>query len=585
MSPAKKFNVIIERNVPARMRDGTVLYADVWRPDATGTFPALITRTPYDKNQPRNASIAGVDPMRTVGEGYVVIYQDVRGRFSSQGNWSFEHEFNDGYDSVEWAATLPYSDGNIGMFGISYLGFTQWMAATAQPPHLKAIFPMQMAAGIRDFLFPGNAFALGCALFWGAGQTADSLMRRAADGENIGSLMLGLLNVLDTMPEAYEQLPLLGGNPVISENFPAYGEWLSHAEDPGYWKSKSYADRLNLVDIPVFHLGSWHDVYAGSVPALFSAMCKQGGSDKTRRSQKLLMGPWTHGQMASDIIGDLYMGLSATSGLIDLAGLHLKWFDYWLKGKKNGFMDEPPVRIYVMGDNKWRSEQEWPLARTVWTNFYLHSGGRANTCKGDGSLDTTQPSTDEPHDNYVYDPRDPVPTVGGPTVIPGTGIGANAGPKDQARVESRSDVLVYSTPLLQQEIEVTGPITAVIFAASSALDTDWTVKLVDVHPDGRAYSVADGISRARYRNASDRADLLEPGRVYEYEIDLQSTSNVFKVGHRIRLQVSSSNFPRFSRNQNTGGSIGSDTELKSALQSILHDSGRASRVRLPVIPR
>ena len=280
MNATKTFNVLIERNVPATMRDGTILYADVWRPDAGGTFPTLLTRTPYDKNQPRNASIAGVDPVRTVGEGYVVIYQDVRGRFASQGNWSFEQESSDGYDSVEWAAQLPYSDGNIGMFGISYLGFTQWMAAVAQPPHLKAIFPMQMGAGIRDFLFPGNAFALGSATFWGAGQTGNSLMRRAASGEDVTSSVMGLLNVLDHMPDVFEQLPLISGNPIVSGNLPAYGEWLLHAEDAAYWQRLSYEDRLSRVDVPVFHLGSWHDAYAGSAPSLFAGMRARGGSDE-----------------------------------------------------------------------------------------------------------------------------------------------------------------------------------------------------------------------------------------------------------------------------------------------------------------
>jgi uncharacterized protein len=584
MTPQMKHNVVIERNVPATMRDGATLYADVWRPDSAGKFPLLMTRTPYDKNQPRNSTIAGVDPVRAVGEGYIVVYQDVRGRFTSEGEWAFEREFDDGYDSVEWGAQLPYCDGNVGMFGVSYLGFTQWMAAISKPPHLKAIFPMQMAAGIRDFLYQGNAFCLGSALYWGAGQTADALMRRAGAGEDIRASMMALLGIVDSMPQAFERLPLLD-NPGVSDNLPAYREWLLHAEDADYWNAKSYGDRLNSVDIPVFHLGSWHDVYPGSVPELFAAMCERGGSEKTRRSQRLLMGPWTHGQMASDIIGDLYMGLGATAPLIDLAGLHLRWFDHWLKGKNTGLMDEPPVRIYVMGDNKWRSEQEWPLARSVWTNFYLHGGGHANGSLGDGSLDTNAPVVAEPCDVYVYDPRNPVPTIGGPTVLPGTGIGANAGPKEQARVESRADVLVYSTTPLVQEIEVTGPLTATLFAASSAPDTDWTVKLVDVHPDGRAYSLADGIIRARYRNGGERAVPLEPGRVYEYKIDLQTTSNVFKVGHRIRLQVSSSNFPRFSRNQNTGGPIPSDTDLQPALQSVLHDPEHPSHIRLPVIPR
>jgi uncharacterized protein len=585
VTTTQKYNVIIERNVAAKMRDGTTLYADVWRPEGTGRFPVLMTRTAYDKSQPRNATIAGVDPVRTVAEGYVVIYQDVRGRFTSEGHWGFEQEISDGYDSVEWAAQLPFSDGNVGMFGISYLGYTQWMAAIAKPPHLKAIFPMQMAGNIRDFLFPGNAFALGSALFWGAGQTADVLMRRAAGGENIMSSMVGLLGLLDTLPEAYKRLPLLGGNSVVSDNLGAYREWLEHAEDADYWDRIAFAQRLNLVDIPVFHLGSWHDVYAGPVPAIFAAMRKNGGSENTRSSQRLLMGPWTHGQMASDVIGDLYMGLSATSAIIDLPGLHLRWFDHWLKGKATGIMDEAPVRIYVMGENRWRSEQEWPLARTVWTPFYLHSAGAANTVNGNGRLNTTAPANAEPRDSYVYDPNDPVPTVGGPTVQPGSGVGANAGPKDQFRVELRADVLVYSTPPLDQDTEVTGPITAHLFATTSALDTDWTVKLVDVHPDGRAYSLTDGICRARYRKGFEHAELLEPKKVYEFEIDLQSTSNVFKVGHRIRVQVSSSNFPRFSRNPNTGGSIGLETGLRPATQEVLHDVEHASHVLLPVIPR
>jgi uncharacterized protein len=585
MTATPKYNVIIERNVAATMRDGVKLYADVWRPDGAGQFPVLMTRTAYDKSQPRNGTIAGVDPVRSVAEGYIVIYQDVRGRFTSEGDWGFEHEIADGYDSVEWAAQLPYSDGKVGMFGISYLGYTQWMAAIAKPPHLKAIFPMQMAGDIRDFIFPGNAFALGSALFWGAGQTADVLMRRAARGENIMSSMVGLLGLLDNLPEAYERLPLLGGNAVVSDNLTAFREWLEHAQDPDYWNRIAFAHRLNLVEVPVFHLGSWHDVYAGPVPAIFSAMSENGEADEARGSQKLLMGPWTHGQMASDVIGDLYMGLSATSAIIDLPGLHLKWFDHWLKGKANGIMDEPPVRIYVMGENRWRSEQEWPLARTAWTKFYLHSGGAANTAKGDGRLDTTTPDAAEPPDSYVYDPRNPVPTVGGPTVQPGTGVGANAGPKEQARVEARDDVLVYSTPPLEREVEVTGPISAYLFATSSAPDTDWTVKLVDVHPDGSAYSLTDGICRARYRHGMNHVDLLEPGKIYPYEIDLQSTSNVFKAGHRIRVQVSSSNFPRFSRNLNTGGSIGLDSDLQSASQQILHAGEHASYILLPVIPR
>jgi putative CocE/NonD family hydrolase len=583
MAPLTPYDVVVERNVPARMRDGVTLRADVWRPNAPGVFPVLLTRTPYNKNPPSIFTVAGVDPVRSVGEGYVVIYQDVRGRFASEGDWAFENELNDGYDSVEWAAALPYSDGAVGMFGVSYLGLTQWMAAVAQPPHLKAIFPMQMAGSVRDFLFPGDVFALGSALLWGAGQVPDILMRRAAAGEDASGALAPLMGMLNTIGEAFERLPILGGNPVVSDNFPDFGEWLAHAEDAAWWENKSFAHRLAEVRVPVFHLGSWHDVYPGPVPALFAGM-RRGGAEAVRASQKLLMGPWTHAQMASDIIGDLYMGLSATAGLIDLPGLHLKWFDRWLKGADNGIMDEAPVRLFVMGDNRWRDEQEWPLTRAVWTELYLHSGGEANTRAGDGVLSFTAPG-DEPADAYRYDPRDPVPTVGGPTVLPGAGVGANAGPKDQAGVEARADVLVYSSAPLETEIEVTGPLTATLFAATSAPDTDWMVKLVDVHPDGRAYSLADGAVRARYRSGVGRPERLEPGEIREYRIDLQATSNVFKVGHRIRIQVSSSNFPRFSRNPNTGAELASETQLRTADQMVFHDAEHPSRITLPIIPR
>jgi putative CocE/NonD family hydrolase len=584
MTAPREYRACVERNVPATMRDGTLLYADVWRPDVPGRFPVVMSRTPYDKSQPRNAQLAGLDPMRAVGEGYVVIYQDVRGRFTSGGEWSFEAEFDDGYDSVEWAASLPHSDGNVGMFGISYLGLAQWMAAAARPPHLKAIFPQQIGNGWEDNR-AGGAFHYGAMFMWATLMAPDFLMRRALSGADVRMSAVALMQILNGMPDAYERLPLSGGHPVVSELFPAYDRWLEQVENDDFWQRISWAHRLKEIDVPVFSLGGWHDIVSGGVTGLFAGMCRDAPSEQSRRSQKLIMGPWTHGQMASDVISDVYMGLAATSAFIDLPGLHLRWFDHWLKGKDTGLMKEPPVRIFVMGDNAWRNENEWPLARTQWTNYYLHSGGRANTREGDGSLYTSAPSAAEPVDRYLYDPRSPVPTTGGPVLLPGVIIGANAGPKDQTRVECRADVLVYSTPPLEQAIEVTGPITATIFAATSAPDTDWTVKLVDVYPDGRAYGLTDGIVRARYRNGPGRPELLEPGTVYKYEVNLQVTSSVFKKGHRIRVQVSSSNFPTYSRNPNTGRRIATETELVPALQTILHDAEHPSHIRLPIIPR
>ena len=583
MPTTRNYRAIFECNVTATMRDGTVLRADIWRPDAPGKFPVLLTRTPYYKSEPRHY-ISGVDPVRTVGEGYVIIYQDVRGRFASEGEWAYEAELDDGYDAVEWAASLPFSDGNVGMFGISYLGITQWMAASAKPPHLKAIFPQQIGNG-GEYIRARGVFNYGGMLMWAATMAGDRLMRRAAAGDDVRAAVKDLMGIMDGMPDAHARLPISGGNPVVSENFPTYDRWLAELENDDFWRRISWAHRLKDIDIPVFSLGSWHDLVPGGTTELFAGMCERAPSDKTRKSQKLLMGPWVHGQLASDVVSELYMGLSSTALLSDLPGLHIRWFDHWLKGKDTGFMNEPPVRIFVMGDNVWRSENEWPLARTKWTNYYLHSSGRANTRDGDGMLDASPPAAAEPFDAYLYDPRNPVPTVGGPTLLPGTMIGANAGPKEQSRVESRADVLVYTTAVLESDVEVTGPLKATLYARTTAPDTDWTVKLVDVHPDGRAYSVMDGIVRARYRSGPSHPELLEPGKVYEYQIDLQATSQVFKKGHRIRVQVSSSNFPCYPRNPNTGRPIATETELVPAMQTVLHDADHPSHIRLPIIPR
>lgn len=583
MAIAPKFRAIVERNVSAQMRDGTTLYADIWRPDADGVFPVLLTRTPYDKGQPSLPLVAGLDFIRAVGEGYVVIVQDVRGRFASEGEWSFGAEFEDGYDTVEWAANLPFSNRNVGMFGISYLAYTQWMAAAARPPQLKAIFPQQMAGGPKHMVYRGGAFCLGSALFWAAGQLPDLLSRKGRGGVDITEEMDELLEILNNMPQAYERLPLGSGNSVVSTNFSTYVDWMRHVDGDEYWEPSTYDHRLNDVDIPVFHLGSWHDLYPADVPGLYARMVAGSSTQVRAKMQKLIMGPWVHGQMASDVISDLYMGFSATAAGIDLPGLQLRWFDHWLKSKDTGLLDEPPVKIFVMGRNVWRNEFEWPLARTRWTDFFLRSGGRANSALGDGRLDEKCPEVDEPPDSFHYDPARPVPTVGGPTVLPGNAIGANAGPKDQVHVETRDDVLVYSTPPLQQDIEVTGPIKATIFAATSARDTDWTVKLADVHPDGRSYNLADGIVRARYRLGAERPALPKQGQVYQYEIDLGAVSNVFKKGHRIRIQVSSSNFPRFSRNHNTGDDIETDENFVIAHQSILHNLAHPSRICLPII--
>jgi putative CocE/NonD family hydrolase len=314
-------------------------------------------------------------------------------------------------------------------------------------------------------------------------------------------------------------------------------------------------------------------------------MKERGGSAASRRPH-LIVGPWAHG----DILGmypERRYGTRAGVDGFDLTGQHLRWFDYWLKGVDTGIQNDKPVRLFIMGLDRWREESDWPLPDTAFTQYYLHSAGHANCATGDGTLSVALPCADETEDVYLYDPRDPVPTMGGATYLPGRQVGANSGPRDQRVLERRRDVLCYSTPELEHDLEVTGPIELVLFASSSALDTDFTGKLVDVYPSGRAEILTDGILRARYRESPAHPVLLEPGRIYEMHLDLWATANVFRAGHRMRLEVSSSNFPRFDRNTNSGGTIASETErdLVQAVNRIYHDPAHPSHVILPIIDR
>ncbi len=578
--PATEFKVIFEGNVPGKMRDGVVLRSDIWRPDAPGQYPVILVRTPYDKTSYVLRVVYSVEPIRAVQQGYVVIMQDTRGRYASDGDYRpYMDDFNDGYDTVEWAASLPYSNGNVGMMGASYYAGTQWLAALQQPPHLKAIFPTWFA---DSGMYTGGALQLGLFQIWGYLMAADALKRKLLAGQRqVAAYLPALMQALDNMPSAYEKLPLKGGLPFMSELVASYDEWLDHPGNDPYWTTLGFSASLEKVMVPAYNLAGWFDLFSGAQPALFSAMRQRGGSEAARKGQKLIIGPWAHGA-SSDQFGDIYFGTTATLAGVDIGAVHLRWFDYWLKGAQNGIMDEPPIKIFVMGANKWRFENEWPLARTQWTDYFLHSSGNANSRSGDGILSPVAPTSDEPVDRYVYDPHNPVPTLGGCTALPGASVVANAGPKEQSPVETRSDVLVYTSQPLEQDIEVTGPVTVTLFAATSAADTDWTAKLVDVHPDGSAYNLADGILRARYRSGTE--ELLEPGAIYEYKIDLQATSNVFKKGHCFRVQVSSSNFPRFDRNPNTGRTIATETELIPASQTVYHDPGHLSCITLPLIP-
>ena len=573
----------IEKDVPVPMRDGTVLRADVYRPATPGKYPVILQRTPYNKNL-----LAGVilmlDVVRTASEGYAVVVQDTRGRYASDGEfYAFRDDTLDGYDSVEWCAVQAWSNGNVGMYGASYVGATQWLAAISTPPHLKAIFPLITASHYHEgWTYQGGAFALGFNASWTLARLAPDTYMRLIQKDVASADRLGqLIGAIDDLRAWFQHLPLKDF-PFLNEVAPYFYDWLSHSDDDEYWARWNIEARHSAVGVPACNVGGWYDIFLGGTLRNYLGMREHGATPEARQGQKLVIGPWYHTLPLGNVVGEVDYGFFSHALVTDLDGLHIKWFDYWLKGKQNGLLDEPPVRIFVMGENVWRMENEWPLARTQYTKYYLHSNGNAKSLYGDGRLSPEPPRT-EPADVYVSDPRNPVPTRGGgvtgwPAAMPGGGF-------DQRAIEKRNDVLVYTTPVLEQDLEVTGPITLSLYAATSAVDTDFTAKLVDVQPDGYARNLTDGILRGRYRESRAAAKLLTPGEVYEYSIDLWATSNVFKAGHRIRVEIASSNFPRFDRNPQTGEAAAEARRLEPALQRVFHDESRPSHIVLPMIPR
>jgi uncharacterized protein len=578
--------LIIDRDVPVEMRDGTVLRADVYRPDSDAPWPVLLQRTPYDKNVPRISALL-LNPVRAASAGYAVVVQDVRGRFASDGDfYTFRHEPDDGYDTIAWAAAQPWSTGKVGMFGLSYIGATQWLAAITTPPALATIVPVVTASDYYEgWAYQGGAFELGFNASWTLSNLAlANLMRRTKAGESfLAGFQQQYIGLIDEMCRAFDTLPLCD-MPLLKEHnlAPYYYDWLQHPSNDAYWQQWCIEAQYHKVAVPALNVGGWYDIFLGGTLRNYLGMRRHGQTPDAQQHQRLVIGPWKHGLPLSGVSGDMAFGVMAESFAIDFEGVQLRWYDHWLKGIDNGVRQDAPVRLFVMGANVWREEQEWPLARTQYTRYYLHSRGKANSLHGDGVLGPETPGM-EPPDRFLYDPRHPVPTRGGalccwPGALP-------QGAYDQTPVESREDVLVYTTPLLTEDVEVTGPVLVTLYAASSAVDTDFTAKLVDVHPSGFAQNLTDGIIRARYRQSTARPEPIEPGKVYAYTIDLWATSNVFKAGHCIRLEISSSNFPRFDRNPNTGGALATETALLPAIQTIHHDGTYPSHVTLPIIPR
>jgi putative CocE/NonD family hydrolase len=562
---ADRYAVTYERNVGVSLRDGVTLRADIYRPEAAGKFPVLLQRTPYDKNN-------GVDfGLKAAARGYVVIVQDVRGRYASEGEWyPLKNEANDGYDTIEWAAALPYSSGKVGMFGGSYVGATQMLAAIAHPPHLAGICPAVTASNYHDnWTYQGGAFEQWFNESWTSALAQDTLSRAARSHGNA-------LNGARDLPLAgYEpfgfQQPASRSTSTAALA-PYFLDWLDHPGYDDYWKRISIENHYSDIAVPALHIAAWYDIFLGGSLRNYGGIKEHGGSEEARRGQRLLVTVGGHAGNGPKI-GDRDFGEDSKFDGDETA---LRWYDYLFKGVANEFAAAKRVTIFVMGANRLRQEDDWPLARAKNTPYFLRASGHS----GSGSLSTRTPGNEKP-DHYVYDPNDAVQTIGGPLccgALP-TGIG----PQDQRPAEARDDVLVYSTPAFTKDTEVTGPVSLELYVSSSAVDTDFTGMLVDVWPNGFAQNLTSGILRLRYRSSPEKPQPAIPGEPYHIVLDLWATSNVFLAGHKLRLEVSSSNFPRFDRNLNTGEEQAHATRAIKATNEVYHDKAHPSALMLPIV--
>ncbi|MDX3837453.1 CocE/NonD family hydrolase [Streptomyces europaeiscabiei] len=554
-------DVTARYDVPATMRDGTVLRADVYQPVEGGPWPVLLTRLPYGKNTP--FLLGALEPTGLARKGFLVVIQDTRGRFASDGAWDpWTHEADDGYDTVRWAAALPGSNGRVGMFGQSYFGNTQWMAALSKPPELKAIVPLDTFSEPDDGLFArGGARELGIALPWSLQQGVDTILRRhAADPAALPPALQALVHDLDMAETSgYRELPA-GHHPAFQRHgIPDIGYERSRQE-PEWSSACRVAGRQAEVDLPSLQTGGWYDIFSQGTLDNFAASHAAG------RPSTLIMGPWTHLNHGQQI-GDVNFGMAASAELLGFRGrltdIQSTWLRQWLTPETTPSGPElPPVLLFVMGRNEWREEQEWPLACAVDTDLFL---------RADGALTFELPQAGEESDTYTYDPADPVPTMGGALLMTEN---FRPGPLDQAAVEARPDVVVYTTEPLTEDLEVTGRVRAILHAATDAPTTDWVVRLCDVDTAGVSRNIVDGIVRS----------VTTPGEFTEHAVDLWSTSHVFLAGHRVRVHVTSSNFPRWDRNLNTADFLDGGADSRPARQQVAHDAVRPSRIVLPVVP-
>lgn len=593
------YEVAIEKNVMVPMRDGVRLATDIYMPSqkgvaVTGKLPAILTRLPYNKDG--QASIGKYYAAR----GYVFLAQDTRGRYKSEGVWHMlSDDGPDGYDMAEWLIKQPWSNGKFGMMGTSYFGGTQHAMAMVKAPGLVTVIPVDAMSNLGyQSMRNAGAFEM---RFW----NWIYLSARQARPDPVVAKMF--TEMAENRKLYLANLPLRRGTTPL-KFAPEYEDWLvnamKHGANDDFWKANNIIDYPELYkDIPVYLVGGWYDSWAGNTTANFMTLSK-----RIRGPVYLIMGPWIHGAQGNSAHGQADFGKDAA--IPDPLAWRLEWFDHWVRGVDNTVGREAPfttpVRIFVMGtgnghktpDGKlfhggfWRDEQEWPLARTQYTKYHLQP---------DGGLAIEAPKVDQASTSLQFDPRNPVPTIGG-CISSGNDIMLQ-GAWDQRGgehvwnfqepipISARNDVLVFQSEPLAEDVEVTGEISVTLWASSSALDTDFTAKLIDVYPQSGDYpagfdlNIGDGIVRARFRESLKREKLLEPGKIYPFTIKLYPTSNVFKKGHRIRVDISSSNFPRFDVNPNTGEPLGDHRRMETAVNTIFHDREHPSHIVLPVIPR
>ncbi len=570
------YEIKVDRAVGVAMRDGVKLSTDIYRPDAEGKFPVILVRTPYKKE------MVELQARYHARRGYVFAVQDCRGRFGSPGVWEpFVNEAKDGYDAIEWLAGQNWSTGKVGMIGGSYLGWVQWWAARERPPHLVTIIPNVSPPDP----FYNVPYEYGVFFLWGAIWWAD-VVQSEATGDLSGA-------ALSTISEKkyhklLRALPVIDlDKTVLGKENPYWRKWIEHSSNDSYWDQANFSHRFKDIRIPVFHQSGWFDG-----DGIGTKLNYLGMAGHKHPNQKLVLGPWGHTPEAHRITGDHDTG---PESLVDMQRAYLRWFDYWLKGIDNGIQKEPLVSIFVMGTNKWLHGPTYPLPQTRFDKWYLSSGGRANTSTGDGRLQRDAPATDG-SDRYTYDPGDPTPT---PSFIidPDEDVPEEA-KKEKSEKEkeafarafhenvtkARKDVLVYVSEPFAQSYTFAGPMSAVLYASSSARDTDWFMRVMEVDEKGNIFQLGEGKIRARFRNSTRKPEMLKPGEVYQYTLDMWQTGITIPAGRRLRIEVASASFPLFSRNLNTGGNNETETKHVKAEQVIYHGKRYPSHILLPAIP-